>query len=142
MKTKPFVTCLLLTLVVSLLAACSGAAGSAAEGGSGQVSAEAQKYVGLVGDPVKGKAHYETTCIACHGPDGVGVTGLGKGLATSDWIRAQSDADLILFLAAQGRPASDPLNTTGVDMPVKGGNPALKDQDLADIVAYLRQLQK
>lgn len=128
-------------LIALLLAACgSSEAGSGA--GSGQVSAAAQKYAGLVGDPAKGKAHYETTCIACHGPEGVGVQGLGKGLATSEWVKAQSDADLILFLAEQGRPASDPLNTTGVDMPVKGGNPALKDQDLADIVAYIRTLQK
>lgn len=138
MKIKTLVGFLWIAL---LLAACgSGEAGSGA--GSGQVSAAAQKYAGLVGDPAKGKAHYETTCIACHGPEGVGVQGLGKGLTASDWLKAQSDADLILFLAEQGRPASDPLNTTSVDMPVKGGNPALKDQDLADIVAYLRTLQK
>jgi disulfide bond formation protein DsbB len=130
-----------LSVAALLLAACGGGAADSGSG-SGQVSAEAQKYVGLTGDPAKGKGHFETTCIACHGPGGVGVEGLGKGLATSEWVKAQSDADLILFLAARGRPASDPLNTTGVDMPVKGGNPALKDQDLADIVAYMRQLQK
>ncbi|WP_448601203.1 hypothetical protein [Thermoflexus hugenholtzii] len=38
----------------------------------------------------------------------------------------------------KGRPATDPANTTGVDMPPKGGNPALTDQDLADIIAFLR----
>jgi disulfide bond formation protein DsbB len=42
----------------------------------------------------------------------------------------------------KGRPASDPANTTKVDMPPKGGNPALTDQDLADIVTYVRSLQK
>ncbi|MDW8326068.1 MAG: cytochrome c [Anaerolineales bacterium] len=138
MKTKFFAAFL---LIVLLLAACGGSeAGSGA--GSGQVSEAAKKYAGLVGDPVKGKAHYESTCIACHGPEGVGVQGLGKGLATSEWVKSQSDADLILFLAEQGRPAGDPLNSTGIDMPVKGGNPALKTQDLADIVAYIRTLQK
>jgi disulfide bond formation protein DsbB len=138
MKIKLFAAFLLIALLV---AACGGGeAGSGA--GGGQVSAAAQKYAGLVGDAAKGKAHYESTCIACHGPEGVGVQGLGKGLATSEWVKSQSDADLILFLAEQGRPAGDPLNTTGVDMPVKGGNPALKNQDLADIVAYLRTLQK
>ncbi|MCP4087133.1 MAG: cytochrome c, partial [Actinomycetia bacterium] len=29
---------------------------------------------------------------------------------------------------------------TGVDMPVKGGNPALSDEDLIDIVAYLKSI--
>ena len=40
-----------------------------------------------------------------------------------------------------GRPAGDPLNDTGVDMPPRGGNPSLSDEDLAHIVAYLRTLQ-
>ncbi len=33
-------------------------------------------------------------------------------------------------------------NTTKVDMPPKGGNPALKDDDLVNIAAFLRSLQK
>ena len=40
------------------------------------------------------------------------------------------------------RGPADPLNTTGVGMPSKGGNPALTDEDLYDIVAYIRTLQK
>jgi disulfide bond formation protein DsbB len=41
-----------------------------------------------------------------------------------------------------GRGVDDPANTTGVAMLPKGGNPGLSDQDLYDIVAYLRTLQK
>ena len=41
-----------------------------------------------------------------------------------------------------GRPASDPLNTTGVDMPPKGGNPAMTDQQIMDVIAYMRSLQQ
>jgi disulfide bond formation protein DsbB len=37
---------------------------------------------------------------------------------------------------------SDPLNTTGIAMPPKGGNPALTDGQIVDIVAYLRSIQK
>jgi disulfide bond formation protein DsbB len=48
---------------------------------------------------------------------------------------------LILFVT-KGRDPSDPLSTTGVQMPPRGGNPALTDQDLADIVAYVRTLEK
>ena len=41
-----------------------------------------------------------------------------------------------------GRPASDPANTTGVDMPPKGGNPAMTDQQIMDVIAYMRSLQQ
>jgi cytochrome c5 len=36
----------------------------------------------------------------------------------------------------------DPLNTTGVAMPPKGGNPAMSEQDIADIVAYMRTIHQ
>jgi len=42
----------------------------------------------------------------------------------------------------EGRRANHPENTTGIDMPPRGGNPSLTDQDLADITAYLRQIQE
>lgn len=118
------------------LTACGGGAASGPA-----VSAEAQAYASLKGDAAKGEAQFKSTCVSCHGPDATGITGLGKNLTTSEWAKSQSDADLVLFLT-KGRPASDPLNTTGVDMPPRGGNPALKDQDLADIVAYVRTLEK
>jgi disulfide bond formation protein DsbB len=66
---------------------------------------------------------------------------LGKDLTASTFLKGLPDAEAILFLT-KGRPSSDPLNTTKVDMPPRGGNPALKEQDLADIIAYLRTLQK
>ena len=81
------------------------------------------------------------TCVACHGPDATGVTGLGKDLTTSEFVKGKSDADLLAFVKV-GRPSSDPANTTGVDMPPKGGNAVLTDQDLADIIAYIRTLEK
>ena len=69
------------------------------------------------------------------------MPGLGKDLTKSEFAKNLSDADFMLFIKA-GRPASDPLNTTKVEMPPRGGNPALQDQDLADIVAFVRTLQK
>lgn len=83
---------------------------------------------------------YVETCIACHGPRGTGVQGLGKDLVHSDFILGQSDESLAAFIK-RGRDPSDPMNTTGVGMPPKGGNPTLADQDMLDIVTYLRGLQ-
>jgi cytochrome c1 len=50
------------------------------------------------------------------------------------------DLALVAFVKV-GRPATDPLNTTKVDMPTRGGNPALTDEDLNNIVVYIRSLQ-
>lgn len=92
------------------------------------------------GDPGAGAGVYSATCQACHGPDGVGIDGLGKALTASQFVQSLSDDELVAMIAA-GRSSSDPENTTGVAMPPKGGNPSLNDEDLQDVVAYLRTLQ-
>jgi disulfide bond formation protein DsbB len=93
------------------------------------------------GDAVAGQTAFAASCSSCHGPEGTGITGLGKDLTTSEWVVTQTDADLVAFLQT-GRPASDPLNTTGIDMPPKGGNPALSEADLQNIVAYIRSIHQ
>jgi len=92
------------------------------------------------GDPVKGEELF-VTCAACHGPQGEGVEGLGKDMTTSEFIAGKSDDELVEFIKV-GRAPDDPLNTTGVAMLPKGGNPALSDEDLYDLVAYIRTLHK
>lgn len=81
------------------------------------------------------------TCAACHGPAGEGVPGLGKDMTASEFIAGKTDDELVEFIKV-GRAPDDPLNTTGVAMLPKGGNPALTDDDLYDIVAYIRTLQQ
>lgn len=78
-------------------------------------------------------------CAACHGPDGHGLPNLGKDLVESDFVAGLTDEALLEFIKT-GRPIWDPLNTTGLDMPGKGGNPALTDEEILAIVAYIRTL--
>jgi disulfide bond formation protein DsbB len=125
-------TTLAIALAAALLAACGGSQPA--------VPTAAPTPAGLGGDPENGQARFGTTCTSCHGQDARGMQGLGKDLHSNAFIAGLSDADVVAFLKT-GRPASDPLNTTKVDMPPKGGNPALTDQDLADIVAFLRTLK-
>jgi disulfide bond formation protein DsbB len=126
---------MLLLLVAALaLAACGGGSGGTANTTSAKAAASK-------GDAEKGKTVFEGTCTSCHGPDAKGLPGLGKDMTTSTFIKSQTDDQLLDFMK-KGRPASDPANTTKVDMPVKGGNPALTDQDLYDIIAYIRTLSK
>jgi disulfide bond formation protein DsbB len=93
------------------------------------------------GDAAVGEKAFVATCSACHGPKGEGIQNLGKDMTTSQFIAGKTDDELVAFVKV-GRDPSDPLNTTGVAMPPKGGNPALQDQDLYNIVAYIRSLQK
>jgi disulfide bond formation protein DsbB len=122
-------------VLVLILAACSSSDDSGdTENGDGATTTEAS---GGSGDAANGATLYSGTCQACHGPDGDGIDGLGKPLNPSEFVQVQSDAELVAFLKV-GRPASDPDNTTGVDMAPKGGNPSLTDEDLEDLVAHLR----
>lgn len=97
---------------------------------------------GLVGAS-SGVGHqvFINACSACHGPNAQGMEGLGKPLDTSPFVASQTDEDLIRFIKT-GRPIWDPENTTGLDMPPKGGNPALSDEDLKKIISYLRALHE
>lgn len=116
--------------LVVILAGCGGS-------GSGSGSDKS----GPTGDAVKGKEVFDGTCISCHGADAKGMPNLGKNLVVkSDWMKKQDNAALVAFVK-NGRTAADPENTTQVDMPPKGGNPSLTDDDIVNVIAYMRSLQ-
>jgi disulfide bond formation protein DsbB len=98
-------------------------------GGSGDLSAEA----------AQGQRLFAANCALCHGQNAEGKAMLGKSLQTNGFVRNLSDEEIVGFLKT-GRRADHPLNERGVDMPPKGGNPGLTDEDLQNIVAYLRAL--
>lgn len=130
---------LLVILAVSLalvLAACGG--GDEKEAAAPEAAPVAQAPVST-GDPVKGEEMFNTTCIACHGQGGIGVQGLGKDMTKSTFIAGLDDKGLLDFIK-QGRDPGNPANTTGIAMPPKGGNPALTDEQLLDIIAYIRTI--
>jgi disulfide bond formation protein DsbB len=87
-----------------------------------------------------GNKLFHTTCVACHGAGGVGITGNGKPLVRNAFVQSLDD-DALLAFVKQGRTPTDPKNTTGIQMPPKGGNPAMSDDDILDVIAYLRTLQ-
>lgn len=127
-----------------LLGACGGSGGSQEPASTGsQPAGSDQQAAGsqpVSGDPDRGAELYKQGCVACHGADARGITGVGKDLVDSEFIASSSEDDLVSFLLV-GRTPDDPANTTGLAMPPKGGNPALNEDDLRDIAAYLKQLQ-
>jgi disulfide bond formation protein DsbB len=84
-----------------------------------------------------GEKVFMTTCATCHGKDGHGLPKLGKDLHANPFIKEKSDPELLDYVKV-GRLAGDPLNTTGVAMPPKGGNPALTDTDITNVIAFIR----
>jgi len=98
------------------------------------------EVAGLIGGE-SGVSHdlFISSCSACHGAAGEGIEGLGKSLATSEFVAGKTDEELIKFIRS-GRPIWDAENTSGIDMPPKGGNPAITDEQLADIVEYMRSI--
>lgn len=107
-----------------------------ATAGSGE---QAIGVIELTGHP--GYEIFVSACAACHGQGGEGVEGLGLPLITSGYVRGNSDNNLITFIK-MGRPPWDENNTTGLDMPPKGGNPSITDDELRLIVGYMRAIQK
>lgn len=88
----------------------------------------------------RGRSLFAVSCVACHTPDGGAIENLGKDIVHSEFTAGSSDKELLTFLKL-GRNPGDPLNTTGVGMPPKGGNPALGEDDLKDLISYIRGLQ-
>lgn len=92
------------------------------------------------GDLAQGTRIWNTTCRSCHGVAGEGVAGQGRDIRSSEFIQSRDDLELVAYIKV-GRTIGDPLNTTGMAMPPKGGNPLLTDQDLIHVVAYVRNFQ-
>ena len=121
-------------VLATLLAGCGGASPS---GTTAPAATTAVAGVGG-GDTSAGADVYKSTCSSCHAPDASGVDGLGKSLVGTDFMSQSSD-EPVTFLKV-GRGPSDDGNTTGVQMPPRGGNPALGDDDLVNVVAYLKSI--
>jgi len=131
MRRRQLYLFILMSVLALLLVACGGSAEPTAPPASPTPS----------GDPVAGETLFVQSCSSCHGPAGEGIEGLGKDMTTSTFIQGMSEEEFLTFVKT-GRPTTHPDNTTGVDMPPKGGNPALSDDQLLDIIAFIRTLQQ
>jgi disulfide bond formation protein DsbB len=130
MKRTFFGSKAMLLILTLSLAACGGGASMAAEPSPAQV-----------GDPAAGEKIFASACVGCHGRQGKGVPGLSQDMSQSELVASTTDQELFEFIKT-GRAPGDASLTPSVVMPPKGGNPSLTDQNLANIVAYVRSLQR
>jgi len=129
-----------LTTIIGYIRAINDPASAdngASDGSTPTDGSEGAIGAGAISHP--GKNIFVASCSACHGPSGEGLEGLGLPLAGSEFVASKSDEELLRFIKT-GRPIWDAENKTGLDMPAKGGNPALSDEDLTTIIGYIRAL--
>jgi mono/diheme cytochrome c family protein len=88
-----------------------------------------------------GQHRFRQTCATCHGPAGQGLPHQGVDLRTSTFISKRSNEQLLEFLKVGRRP-TDPDSQLGLVMPPRGGNVQLTDDQLRNIVGYLREVQR
>lgn len=88
-----------------------------------------------------GKQLFMQNCSTCHGADASGMPKQGANLRDSVFVAKRSDAQLVSFLRV-GRNPGDRDSVLGLTMPPRGGNSNLEDDELADIVAYLRLVKR
>jgi disulfide bond formation protein DsbB len=91
----------------------------------------------LPGDPNKGASLFGQNCATCHGASlGGGIGPSLNPIVKLPGVADPLDPNFLIDIITNGRKhqAGDP--GTG-DMPAKGGNPNLTQQDIKDLAAYI-----
>ncbi|MDU8945638.1 c-type cytochrome [Ovoidimarina sediminis] len=114
----------------------------------------------LAQDVVEGQRIFESFCVACHGPEGLGdgpMAPLLEVLPADLTALAERNGGTFPIAAAAGRiDGRDPILSHGGPMPLFGwffegedtavktetGQPMMTSQGIADILAYLETIQR
>lgn len=86
------------------------------------------------GDTLRGKGVYSQTCFVCHGPTGKGAIDGVPDLTAKNGRLAKSD-EIVMTNIINGFQSEGSM----MAMPPMGGNPDLSEQDMADVLAYMRK---
>lgn len=133
LKLRYLVT-LAVPLAIGLTAVTAFADSSPSPNPSGSPSSAA------VGDPSNGQTLFGANCASCHGASATG--GIGPSLnpiVKLNGVANPVDPQYLIDTITNGRKASDGFNS---DMPAKGGNSSLTEQDIRDLAAYIIQLNQ
>jgi glucose/arabinose dehydrogenase/mono/diheme cytochrome c family protein len=88
----------------------------------------------------RGETFFVSTCMACHGADGMGMPMLGPPLVKSEWVQGSSKRLAAILL--QGLMGPITVNgksyTPAAPMPGLKDAPDITDQQLADVATFVR----
>lgn len=96
--------------------------------------ASVSSHAYAAGDPDRGAAVFNGTCIACHGSDGSGSLPGVPDLTGRAGLLSQDDTVLLKRMTEGFQSPGSPLA-----MPPRGGDPALSDADLKAVLKYMRK---
>ena len=91
----------------------------------------------------EGFALYNSTCQTCHGADGNGIKTLAPPLNRSEWVNGDKDrlAAIVLFGLTGPVTVNGKLydaSEIGGDMPGIGNNEEISDEELAQLLSFIR----
>jgi mono/diheme cytochrome c family protein len=92
------------------------------------------------GDTDRGKRLFQEDCAGCHGSGASGEPGQGPDLVTEAFVKDGTPAEIMDFIRKGEPEDTDPEFPDG--MPPLGGNESLTAQDLMDIVAWLKSINR
>lgn len=85
-----------------------------------------------------GKAVYDALCLNCHQPGGVGLAGVYPPLNESEWVTGDKDALIKIILHGLTGPITVKGQEYGVAAPIPMPPMGLTDQQMADVLTYIR----
>ncbi|MBK8027986.1 MAG: cytochrome c [Chloroflexi bacterium] len=92
------------------------------------------------GDVERGQQYFlPRTCGDCHGFNGERAAPRSAADYVAAGLTCASDVDLLAFIREGARPDHTD-NVTGIAMPPSGGQPAWTDEQMLDLIAYIRWL--
>jgi len=83
----------------------------------------------------RGKKVYETYCLACHQADGTGVTRLNPPLVKTSWVLG--DKKVLIGIVLNGLDEAIEIDGDTYSN-VMASHDFLKDQEIADVLTYVR----
>jgi mono/diheme cytochrome c family protein len=81
----------------------------------------------------RGKTVYESQCMSCHMAEGEGLEGVFPPLAKTDYLKDKNRLVKIVLLGARG-----PMKVNGVDYNGEKAGFTLNDQEVSDVLNYIR----
>jgi mono/diheme cytochrome c family protein len=87
-------------------------------------------------DASAGAVHYGVYCAACHRPDGTGTPAVAPPLARSPWVRGSPARLTRIVLHGLRGPIE--IDGTTYDMEMLPFGPIMTDQQIADLLTYVR----
>ena len=100
-------------------------------------------YVHKIADAAPAKEHpgkiiYDALCLNCHQPDGNGLPGIYPPLVNSEWVTGDKDALIKMIMHGLIGPITVAGQEYGRVVPIPMPPSGLNDQQIAEVLTYVR----